>query len=110
MNENKQYLKEISLRIRKHLFENKPYSEFDLCYLCGKGLTYKTGEIALVTEDFLPACACKKCLKKMREVRKVIESNLEGVQFNTKREYLDAVGKAFDVWVGIKRKRLLKNL
>ena len=110
MNDNKQYLKEISLMIRKHLFDNKPYPEFDMCYLCGKELTYKTGEIALVTEDFLPACACKKCRKKMREVREVIESNLEGVQFNTKREYFETVGKAFDVWVEIKRKGLLKNL
>lgn len=109
MDENKYCSKKLSLLIRKHLFKNKPYPEFDSCHLCGKKLTYKNSEIVLVTEDFLPACACKQCRKEIKKVRNVIEDILSTEKFNTKKDYIDAACGAFEDWVYIKRSKL-KNL
>lgn len=106
MRTRNKFIKKTSLMIRKHLFENKPYEDFDLCYICNAPITYKDSKIILLNEDLLPTCACKKCLKEIKRVKEVLERQFKNQKFKNEREYFTTMNTHLNLWIDIKKGKI----
>ena len=103
--ENNKIIKRYSLMMRKALFRNKPYEDFDKCAICRKELTYKNSKVTLITNDFLPACTCKNCTHKIHKIKHFLEKHYKNTVFANRLEYFKTLSRDFDLWVEVERNK-----